>query len=79
MKKATTMGMAAVLAVASSMVMAAQGGATSPYGVQPGEVRNLNKAPSADDIAKICENKAEYRNLSGAERDSFLSSCKQDV
>lgn len=78
MKKITMTGIAAALALGSSMVMAAQG-ATSPYGVQPGEVLNLNKAPSADDIAKICENKAAYRNLSGAERDSFLSSCKQDV
>jgi hypothetical protein len=79
MKKATTMGMAAVLAVASSMAMAAQGNVTNPYVVQPDEVRALNKAPSADDIMKICEHKAKHRNLSGAERDSFLSSCNQDL
>ncbi|MEZ5445033.1 MAG: hypothetical protein R3F45_04510 [Gammaproteobacteria bacterium] len=79
MKKATTMGIAAVLALGSSMAMAAQGNVNNPYAVQPDEVRVLNKAPSADDIMKICEHKATYRNLSGAERDSFLSSCKQDV
>ncbi len=79
MKKATMMGIAAALALGSSMAMAAQGNAANPYAVQPEEVRNLNKVPTADDIMKICDHKAKYRQLSGAERDSFLTSCKQDI
>ncbi|MCG3201500.1 MAG: hypothetical protein NFCOHLIN_01370 [Gammaproteobacteria bacterium] len=79
MKKMTMMGIAAALALGSGMAMAAQGHVTNPYAVQPDEALNLNKSPSADDIMKICEHKAKYRNLSGAERDSFLSSCKRNV
>lgn len=79
MKKMTMLGIAAALALGSGMAVAAQGNLTNPYAVQPDEAFNLNKTPSADDIMKICEHKAKYRNLTGAERDSFLSSCNRNV
>jgi hypothetical protein len=76
--KTIMMGVAAALMFGAGAVSANQGG-TDPYSVQPHEVELLNKAPSAADIAKICENKADFRKLAGGERDTFLMDCKKDV
>lgn len=76
--KTMMMGVAAALMLGAGAVSANPTGA-DPYSVQPHEINNLNKLPSAEDIAKVCENKANFRQLSGGERDTFLADCKKDV
>jgi hypothetical protein len=77
--KTITTAVAAVMMLGAGAVSATQVGAGNPYTVQPHEVRNLNKAPSAADISMICENKANFRQLSGSERTDFLASCNKDI
>ena len=70
---------ATVATVTSGAAFATQTGSANPYAVQPHELSVLNTEPSAKDIAAICVNMADYRELAGDARNQFLTSCEQDI
>lgn len=70
---------AIVTALGCASAFAESAPTKNPYGVQPHEVRVLNKEPSAADIANICINKAKYKGLAGDAMNQFVDQCKSDA
>ncbi len=71
------LAVAAVLALGSTAAMsAAPATGSNPYNVPPGGVLKLDKSPTKEQTAMICNNLAKSKSLKGSELTSYLASCK---
>ncbi len=72
----SALAVATALVLGSTAAMSAMPAGGNPYGVPPGGVLKLNKAPSREQTEMICKNLAKSKNLSGSQLTSYLTSCE---